>query len=317
MKAVIPGGSGHVGSSIRRHLEPLGWDVKVLSRHPKTAQEIEWDGKTLGPWVSAIEGADVVINLAGRSVNCRYNQANLDEMMSSRVDSARVIGQAIAQAKSPPRVWLQASTATIYAHRLDAPNDEKTGILGGDEPGAPYKWNASIAIAKAWEEELNKAQTPRTRKVALRSAMTMSADPGSVFDVLATLAKRGLGGTLGPGNQYVSWVHEDDYFAALEFLIAHEDINGPVNIASPNPLPNREFNRILRGSIGGAYNFPIPAPLLEIGAIFLQTETEIILKSRRVVPTRLLEAGFKFTFPEWESAAANLAERWRKSKGRK
>jgi uncharacterized protein len=307
----MPGGTGHVGQAIRRHLEPLGWEFTVLSRHPTGQDQVWWDGERLGGWAELFEGADLVINLAGRTVNCRYTEANLKEMLASRVNSTRVIGEAIAQAKNPPKTWLQASTATIYAHRLDAPNDEETGILGGDEPGAPYKWNASIKIAKAWEAELDRANTPRTRKVALRSAMTMSVEKGSVFDVFASLARRGLGGQSGNGRQYVSWIHEQDFVRALEFLIQHEDIAGAVNISSPNPLPNREFMRILREAVGAKFAFPTPAWILEIGAIVMRTETELILKSRRVVPGRLLKEGFEFRFPDWQTAAKDLASAWR------
>ena len=309
MKVVMPGGTGHVGQMIRRHMEPQGWRFTVLTRTPVQADEVAWDGKSLGPWADLIDGADAVIGLAGKSVNCRYSEANLKEMMDSRVNSVRAIGRAVANAKAPPRLWLQASTATIYAHRFDAPNDEATGILGGDEPGAPYKWNASIRIAKAWEQALEEAVTPSTRKVAMRSAMTMSVDRGSVFDVFATLAKRGLGGRHGDGRQYVSWIHETDFANALRFLVEREDLSGPINICSPNPLPNRDFMRILRGAVGAKLALPTPAWLLEIGAALIHTETELILKSRRVVPERLLEAGFKFEFPNWPEAATELAER--------
>jgi uncharacterized protein len=284
----------------------------MLSRIPKTADEVAWDGKTLGLWAMEFDGADVVINLAGRSVNCRYTDAHLREMMVSRVESTRVVGEAIAAAKNPPKTWLQASTATIYAHRFDAANDERTGILGGEEAGVPHKWNVSVRIAKAWEKELEDADTPNTRKVALRSAMTMSVDKGSVFDVFATLAQRGLGGQIGNGKQYVSWIHEVDFVRAIQFLIDREDLDGPINVCSPNPLTNGEFSRILRKAVGAKFSLPLPAAALEIGALLMSTETELILKSRRVIPTRLLEAGFKFEFPRWESAAADLARRWRR-----
>jgi len=305
----MPGGSGHVGAAIRRWLEPKGWTFTVLTRRPSKSDEVEWDGRTLDAWSDAIDGCDLVINLAGRSVNCRYNRRNLDEMMDSRVDSTRVIGEAIAAAKNPPRLWLQASTATIYRQRFDAPNDDLRGELGGDEPGTPYKWKASIAIAKAWEAELEKAHTPKTRKVAMRSSITMSIDKGSVFDVLATLARRGLGGAAGNGTQYVSWVHEEDFACSLEFLVEHEELSGPVNICSPNPLPNAEFMRILRQAVGARWALPQPRWLLEIGAAVLGTETELVLKSRRVVPRRLLDAGFKFMHPHWSEAARELTSR--------
>src|SRR5687768_8304392 len=177
MKVVIPGGTGQIGRVLSRTLQARGDEVVVLSRGGTSkARVVQWDGATLGPWVDEIDGADVVINLAGRNVNCRYTDRNLKEMMSSRIDSTRVVGLAIEKAARPPRVWLQMSTATIYAHRFDAPNDELMGHIGGEEPDAPPYWKRSIEIAKAWERTQHEASTPHTRKVALRSAMVMSPD---------------------------------------------------------------------------------------------------------------------------------------------
>jgi uncharacterized protein (TIGR01777 family) len=288
-----------------------GHHCVVLSRKPAPDRnEVFWDGRTLGPWVAELEGADAIINLAGRSVDCRYHKRNLSQMMDSRVDSTRIIGQAIAQATNPPRVWLQAATATIYAHRFDAPNDEETGVIGGHEPGVPALWGKSIDIAQAWEAEVNAAATPRTRKVILRSAMTMSPDRGGVFHVLATLCRLGVG-RQGDGRQYVSWIHEHDFVAGVKFLIARDDLAGAFNLAAPQPLPNREFMAGLHAALGRRLSIPVPAWALEIGAIFLRTETELILKSRRVVPSRLLKAGFVFEYPTWPAAAVELARRWK------
>jgi uncharacterized protein len=235
---VIPGGSGQAGAILRRSLTAAGHDVVVLSRSPSPA-EVRWDARTVGAWARELEGADAVVNLAGRSVNCRYTPANRRAIMDSRVDSTAAVGNAIAACKEPPRVWLQASTATIYAHRYDAPNDESTGILGGGEPDAPDTWRFSIDVARAWERALDAAATPRTRKIAMRSAMIMSPDRGGVFDVLLGLVRLHLGGTIGNGRQYVSWLHDDDFARAVQFLIERDDLAGPVNLASPSPLPNR------------------------------------------------------------------------------
>ena len=314
MKVVIPGGGGHVGCVLTRALARGGAEVVLLSRHAQPNQgtrAVVWDGRTLGPWADEIEGADVVINLAGRSVSCRYNPRNRKEIVDSRVDSTQVVGQAIARAKNPPAVWLQASTATIYRHRYDAPNDDVTGELGGKEPGAPDTWNFSIEVAKAWERALDDADTPRTRKVALRSALILSPDTGSILDVLLGLVRKGLGGTIGDGRQFVSWIHEDDFVSAVRFLIEHGEFTGPVAIASPNPLPNREFMRVLREAWGQRIGLPAPAWLIEIGTRLMGTESELVLKSRRVVPTRLLEAGFEFQFPDWPDAARDLCRRVR------
>jgi hypothetical protein len=312
MKIVIPGGSGQVGTILARAFHRGGHDVAVLSRQPQPSpwRVLEWDGATLGNWQREIDGCDVVINLAGRSVNCRYTAANRDEIMQSRVLSTRVVGQAIAAAKCKPRVWLQASTATIYAHRYDSPNDEFSGILGGHEPGAPDTWRFSIDVARAWERAFEEAITEGTRKIALRSAMTLSPDPGGVLDTLLGLARHGLGGSAGHGRQFMSWIHHEDFIAAVRWLIDHDEIEGAVNVAAPNPLPNGEFMRVLREACGVSFGLPTSKWMLEIGAVFMRTETELILKSRRVVPARLLAHRFKFKYPDWRSAAQDLCHQW-------
>ncbi len=308
MKVVIPGGSGQVGTILARAFHRDGHDVVVLSRRPtgRPWRVVPWDGVTLAGWADEIEAADAVINLAGRSVNCRYTTANRAEILQSRVLSTRVVGQAIAQAARPPRVWLQASTATIYAHRFDQGNDEYSGILGGTESSAPSSWRFSIEVARAWERAFDEAATPGVRKIALRSAMTMSPDPGGVFDTLRRLARRGAGGTVGDGRQFMSWVHYVDFVRAIEWLIAEVDVDGVVNIAAPNPIPNAEFMRELRAACGAPFGLPAPEWLLEIAVILMRTESELILKSRRVVPARLLEGGFRFEYPEWREAARDL-----------
>jgi uncharacterized protein (TIGR01777 family) len=304
MKVVIAGGSGQVGTVLARAFHADGHDVVALSRRPgmQPWRVVNWDGSTLGDWRSEIDGCDVVINLAGRSVNCRYSAKHRREILESRVLSTRAVGQAIGEARRPPRVWLQASTATIYAHRYDKPNDEHSGILGGDEPGAPGTWRFSIDVARAWERTFDEAVTDNTRKVALRSAMTMSPDAGGIFDTLLKLVRRGLGGSAGDGRQYVSWIHYEDFIAAVRWLIARDDIHGVVNVAAPNPLPNAEFMRLLREACGMPFGLPATRWMLEIGAVVLRTETELILKSRRVVPARLMEHGFTFAYQYWAQA---------------
>jgi uncharacterized protein (TIGR01777 family) len=313
MKIVIPGGSGQVGTVLARAFHKDGHEVIVLSRRPTGAswRTVAWDGETLGDWVAEIEGADAIINLAGQSVNCRYTDHNRRVIKDSRVKSTRVIGDAIAQAWKPPRVWLQASTATIYAHRFDAPNDEATGIIDGDEPNAPDTWRFSIDVATSWERALNDSPTPNTRKVLMRSAIVMNPDPGSPFSTLLQLVKFGLGGAAGDGRQYVSWIHDRDFTSAVLWLIEHEDLEGPVNLAAPNPLINSEFMRVLRSAWGMPFGLPATEWMLELGALILQSETELILKSRRVVPARLLQSGFTFQFPAWSDAARELCQRAR------
>ena len=313
MKVVIPGGTGQVGMVLARAFQQDGHEVVVVSRGATAGpwRAVRWDAETLGDWVGELEGADVVINLAGRSVNCRYNDENRKMIVDSRVKSTTALGKAIAQAKRPPRVWLQASTATIYAHRYDAPNDEATGILGGAEASAPDTWRFSIDVARAWERAADEAATPQTRKVLLRSAMVMSPDKGGIFDTLLRLVRFGLGGTSGDGRQYISWIHGEDFVRAIYWLIEHPEMAGPVNLAAPEPLPNAAFMRTLREAWGTRVGLPATAWMLEIGAVFLRTETELILKSRRVIPGRLLSSGFSFRFPAWSAAAEDLCRRWR------
>lgn len=313
MKIVIPGGSGQVGTLLARVFHGEGFEVVVLSRDPAPApwRTVLWDGRSAGAWTAELEGAEAVVNLAGRSVNCRYGPENRRAILQSRVNSTRAVGEAIAHCGQPPRVWLQASTATIYEHRLDAPNDEATGILGGGEPDTPDTWRFSAEVARAWEATLAAADAPRTRKVALRSAMVMSPDPGGIFDVLLGLVRRGLGGRAGSGRQYVSWIHEDDFVRAIRRLIQDARLDGAVNLCAPHPLPNAEFMRALRRAWGTRVGLPAAEWMLEVGARVMRTETELVLKSRRVVPGRLLQAGFTFEFPEWPEAAADLVQRWR------
>ena len=314
MKIAIPGGTGQVGTLLARAFHKDGHEVVVLGRQsPKAApwQVEQWNLTNVSAWSDKLDGADVVINLAGRSVNCRYTRQNRDEILQSRLESVRAVGQAISNAKRPPRIWLQASTATIYAHTYGAPNDEVSGVIGGAEPDAPGAWRFSIGVAQAWEKVFDEFPAPGTRKVKLRSAVILSPDRGGIFDTLLALVRKGLGGTSGDGRQYVSWIHEVDFIRAIYFLIARGDMDGVVNLASPNPVPNREFMSALRQAWGTSIGLPSAKWMLEIGAVFLRTQTELVLKSRRVVPARLLQEGFSFTYPDWPEAARDLCEQWK------
>lgn len=313
LQIVIAGGTGQLGHILARHLDEQGHSVTVLARHPKPAEwrVVPWNACELGEWTRALEGSDVVINLAGRSVNCRYTPANQREIKNSRTITTGLVGQAIRQAAHPPALWLNASTATIYRHALDRPMDETTGELGGNEPGVPADWSFSSDVATSWERALFAADTPHTRKIAMRSAMVMSPDSGGVFDTLLRLVRFGLGGSAGSGQQFVSWIHDVDFARAIDFLIGDEELSGPVNISSPHPIPNHEFMRCLRQSWCTRYvGLPAPKWILEIGAALLRTETELVLKSRRVIPGRLVKAGFQFHFPNWRGACQDLIHRW-------
>jgi uncharacterized protein len=304
MKIVIPGGSGHVGTALARTLHHAGHHVVILSRNVESPGRL-WDGRTLGDWVSELDGADAVINLAGRSVDCRYDARHREEIMRSRVDSTRVIGEAIASVARPPAVWLQMSTATIYAHRYDAPNDEHNGVLGGTELDVPEEWRFSVEVARAWEKTLDDAQTPNTRKIKMRTGMVMSASRGGAFQALLRHVRLGFG-RFGDGRQFMSWIHERDFARAVQWLIAHDLVTGPVNVTAPEPLTNHEFTRVLREEWGTGVSVPTSEWMIGVGAWVLRTEPELVLKSRRVVPKRLLEQGFRFEFPQWSDAARDL-----------
>jgi hypothetical protein len=306
---------------LAQFLQERGHHVTVLTRGPYTApwQTVHWDGKTLGPWVETLDGADVCIHLSGRSVNCRYTERNRRALRESRIGPTRLLHEALAVLPNPPRLWMNASTATIYRHAADRDMDEATGETGGNEMisrrrRAPEKWNWTVQLVKDWEDAFFSTPTPGTRKIALRTSLVFSPAAGSVFAVMSNLVRAGLGGTQGNGRQYVSWIHEADFARAIEFLIDHEEIDGPVNLAAPNPLPNREFMADFREAWEMPNGLPAPALLLAIGMFFLRTEPELVHKSRRVVPGRLLDAGFEFQFPTWPEAAAELVQQWRKGR---
>lgn len=319
MRIVIPGGSGQIGTFVARDLVRAGHDVTVLSRSPTPAdtprmqpwRTVPWDGRTLGAWTERLDGADAVIHLSGRTVNCRYTPENRKQILESRTLTTTLLGQAMALCSKPPHTWLNASTSTIYRDSTDRGMDEATGEILAVDAGKPETYNFSVGVGLAWEKALDDAPTPNTRKVALRTSMVMSPDRGGVFDVLLGLVRRGLGGTQGTGRQYVSWMHDQDYIRAVRFLLEHDSLAGPVNMTAPVPLPNADFMRALREANGTSIGVPAAEWMLGIGAVFLRTETELILKSRRVLPGVLLDAGFEFIFPEWPRAAQNLVRRWR------
>lgn len=307
LRAILPGGTGFLGHVLAKWFTNKLWDVVILSRHPSQyrgpGRAVAWDGRTLGEWRRELEGATAVVNLAGRSVNCRYHARNRAAMMQSRIEPTRVLGQAIAGCSSPPPVWLNSSTATIYQHSLDRPMDELTGTIAAT-PEAKDAF--SIEVAQAWEREFFAAATPHTRKTALRTAMVFGNYPGTVYRVLRRLARLGLGGPMAGGNQYVSWIHERDFCRTVEFLIERDSLSGRVNLAAPRPLTNRAMMHVIRHALRMPIGLPATQWMLEVGAFFLRTETELIIKSRRVVPARLLDAGFQFDFDTLSSAAANL-----------
>lgn len=316
-RIVIAGGRGHLGGILARYFDARGDEVVVLTRRPEgyhgPGKAVRWDGVNAGAWTGVPEGADAVINLAGRSVDCRYSEANRRAIMDSRVESTRAVGRALAAADRPPGAWLQMSTATIYAHTHGEPQDEG-GRLGGMEPGVPPAWRFSIDVARAWERTAGSFDLPRTRTVLMRTAMVMSTARGAVFDRLFRMARSGLGGQVGDGRQYVSWIHEIDFARTVDRLLEDEAMRGTVNLASPRPLPFGDFMHALRRAAGVRFGLPAPKWMVEVGCFLLRTESELVLKSRRVVSGRLAGAGFRFAFPGWEEAAVELAGRWRSTR---
>lgn len=315
-RILLAGGSGHIGSALLRHFLDSGHRVSLLTRQPRLPADprihvFQWDGLNLASWADELDSADVLINLSGRSVDCRYTPANKAAILASRVQSTTVLGQAIARSRRPPRLWLNASTATIYPHSLDRTFDESSPEAATPAAAEPPSWAFSYEVARRWEDAFFSAPAPSTRKVALRSAMVMSPDRGGIFDSFLRVVRFGLGGPMGDGRQSLSWIHESDFAAALDLLIARDDLEGPIVLSSPTPIPNAEFLRILRDVWGIRFGLASPPWMLRIGALALRTETELLLKSRRVAPTRLLHAGFHFQFADWRRAALELVERWR------
>jgi len=305
-RIVIAGGSGFIGSVLAKYFCGRGSEVVILTRNPRSqtgiAREACWDGATTGDWAKELEGARALINLAGISVNCRYHARNRKRMLDSRLDSTRVLGDAIGHCSNPPPVWLNSSTATIYKHTFGPAWDEAGGIGGCAEAKDLF----SVHIAKEWERALNDAITPRTRKIALRSAMVLGHGRNSVLPNLLRMARLGLGGTLAGGRQFVSWIHEEDFCRAVEWIMEHENLRGAVNLAAPDPVPNAEFMAMIRQACRAPFGLPTPLWLLEIGAFLMRTETELIIKSRRVVPGKLLASGFTFTHPHPLAAIEHL-----------
>ena len=306
MKIVIPGGSGFLGRTLARYFGALGWQVTCLTRSNNQVPNIRtcnWDGKTLGPWTQELESANLVVNLAGRSVNCRYTPRNRQEMMDSRVNATHVIGEAIQQCKHPPEVWMNSSTATIYKHRFDSPNNEQTGIIGS-HPDAKDQY--SVEVAQAWEAAFESITLSDTRKITLRTAMVFGSEPGGVYEVLRRLVRLRLGGKMGNGKQLVSWIDSHDYCKSIEFLFYNQNSVGIYNQCAPNPLTNKEMMRTLREVHSVKLGLPAKRWMLELGALMMRTETELILKSRNVIPSRLLAEGFNFRFGKLRDAIREL-----------
>ena len=299
-KLIIAGGSGFIGKNISQHFKDKGYSVVVFTRgNSKIRDEVQylcWDAKTLGSWTAELEGADLVINLTGKSVDCRYTEANKKEILNSRVDSTKIIGEAVQKCKIPPKLWINSSTATIYRYSLDKAMTEENGEFGND---------FSMNVAKAWEDAFFSSSTPSTRKVALRISLVLGKNEG-VLPVLKRLTKLGLGGKHGNGTQKFAWIHIADLIGIIDFIETNIDQEGSINCTAPESIDNRHFMRALRNAVHAPFGIPTPKWMLVIGTFFLRTESELILKSRFVKPKRLLDAGFNFKFDNIELALHNL-----------
>jgi uncharacterized protein (TIGR01777 family) len=301
MKIIIAGGNGFLGKVLCNHFGETN-DMIVLSRGRSRVQDgiryENWDAKNIGAWKSVLEKADVLINMVGRTVDCRYNEKNKKEILDSRVDSTTVLGNAIRQCQNPPKLWINSASATIYRHAEDREMDEETGEIGS---------GFSVEVCKAWEKCFFDFQLLSTRQVAVRTSIVLGRTGGAIKPLI-NLARFGLGGKQGSSNQFFSWIHEEDFARAIEFIINHESITGAINVVSPKPIRNKELMKLIRKSIRMPFGLPLPKCLLEFGARIIRTETELILKSRNVIPGKLNAKGFEYTFGTIEKALAEIAK---------
>jgi uncharacterized protein (TIGR01777 family) len=306
-KIILAGGSGFTGKAVVDHFHGADAEFVVLGRSASTGlnsmskrvRRLQWDGIHVGGWALEFEGADAVINLAGKSVDCRYTGKNRKEILRSRLDATTCIGKAIRQCKNPPKVWINAASATIYRHAEDRPMDETTGEIGK---------GFSVEVCKAWEKTFGEEETPGTRKALLRMAIVLGKN-GGVMKPLSTLVRFGLGGKMGNGKQYFSWIHEKDLVKMIAWIMENERAEGVFNCSAPGPVPNATLMRLLRKHCGIPFGLAQPRWMLEFGAWLIGTETELILKSRYVLPQRATEMGFRFEFEELDKALEDLLKK--------
>jgi uncharacterized protein (TIGR01777 family) len=286
-KIVLAGGTGFLGSFLSSKFRADGYKVIIISRNNG---DVAWKDKEA--IVTALNGADVVINLAGKSVDCRYTEKNKSAILQSRIATTNAVGEALQNCTRPPKLWMNSSTATIYRHAEDRPMTEADGEIGT---------GFSVNVASQWEKAFFGFKLPATRQVALRMAIVLGKE-GGAMQPLKRLAQLGFGGKQGKGNQMFSWIHIEDVYQIIMFLIEHKDLNGVFNCSSPNPVSNEIFMKTLRHTLHKKIGLPSPEWLLKMGAVVIRTETELILKSRWVIPDRLLKSGYTFTFPFLQKA---------------
>jgi uncharacterized protein (TIGR01777 family) len=290
-KVILAGGTGFIGKYFAEKFNKLGYEVKIISRQ---SGHISWNDNA--GIVEAMENSEILINLAGKSVDCRYNTKNKEDILKSRTETTKILGNALLTCKNPPPLWINSSTATIYRHAEDRPMTEESGEMGS---------GFSVDVAKAWEQAFFSFQLPKTRKVALRMAIVLGEN-GGVITPFKNLVRFGLGGVQGSGNQKFSWIHVEDLFEIILFLKEKEELNGVFNCSSPHPVTNRELMNHFRTAMHIKVGLPSPKWLLQIGAILIRTEIELILKSRWVIPERIEREGYKFKFNKIDSALQDI-----------
>ena len=290
-KIVIAGGTGFVGKYLTKQFGNLGYQAIIISRKN---ENIQWNDTT--GIINALENSEMLINLAGKSVDCRYNEKNKTEILKSRIETTKALGEAIIKCNKPPELWINSSTATIYRHAEDRPMTESKGEIGK---------GFSVDVATNWEKSFFTFQLPNTRQVALRMAIVLGKD-GGVMKPFINLVNLGLGGIQGNGKQMFSWIHIEDLFNIILFFQSHKELRGVFNCSAPNPIDNKTLMKTFREAMKVKIGLPSSVWLLEIGAVIIKTETELILKSRWVVPEKLLESGYNFKFPTLEMALSNI-----------
>lgn len=296
-KIIIAGGTGFLGSAIIKAFPD--YEIVVLTRTIRKDEQnvryVLWDAKNIGNWTKELEGSKAIINLVGRSVNCRYTNANKQEIINSRVDATLIVGKAIEELNKPPEVWVNAGSAAIFGNSGDEVKVEDSPTGSGFSP----------EVCKAWEKAFTKYDTPKTRKVFLRIGMVLQQN-GGILKPFLNMAKFGLGGKIGTGNQYMTWIHEQDFTDLIRYTILDADFKGIVHAASPFPVTNKEFMKTIRQSVHIPFGLPNPAVFIKIGAVFIGTEAELVLSGRRVVSSVLEKNGFKFKYPYLHDAVARL-----------
>lgn len=292
-KIVIAGGTGFIGKYLKIQFEKLGFEIIIIARK---APSIIWEANN--EIIKALENSEILINLAGKSVDCRYNEKNKSEILWSRTETTKILGNAILKCQNPPKLWINSSTATIYRHAEDRGMTEINGEIGS---------GFSVNVAKNWEKAFFDFDLKQTRKVALRIAIVLGKG-GGAFSPLKNLVHFGLGGKQGNGNQMFSWLHIEDLFNIIQFINGHSELDGIFNCSSPTAITNKFLMKTLREKLKIPFGFPSPKWLLEIGAVLIKTETELILKSRWVLPERLLKLGYDFKYPNIERAIENILE---------